>query len=337
VASVPVRRHSRITSALAALLLGAVLMGPPVFASPSTYTDGLTDRPERRASMGMAYDGAHGEVVMFGGTNGIQRLGDTWIWNGTGWTQTYPGVSPSPRCCMGMAYDAKQLEIVLFGGCCDEQGGLLDDTWTWDGTTWHQEHPATAPPPRAAFGMAFHADSGTIVIFGGEGGSATPTWTWDGTTWTEQEPAHTPQQVEGPGMTEYHGRVVMFGGEFSCYEDLCYQHKTLMWDGVDWSLRGQQTRPTERGFTGMAFDVGRKQVVLFGGEYTYAPLQDTWTWDGKQWTRQTPPDSPPSRWLLGMAYDGSTHQVVVFGGYGPNDELLGDTWTWDGTTWRHAA
>lgn len=287
--------------------------------------------------MGMAYDGARGEVLMFGGQSGLRRFGDTWVWNGTAWTQKHPASSPSPRASMGMAYDGERGEVVLFGGCCNGQGGELNETWTWDGVTWHQEQPLTSPPPRSSFGMAFHAVSRKIVIFGGSGGSTSPTWTWDGSTWTQEEPTHPPQQVEGPGMTQYRGRVVMFGGEYGCFEDLCYEHKTLIWRGASWMQRRQQTRPAGRGYAGMAFDVGRQQVVLFGGEYVYYALQDTWIWDGERWTRQSPPTSPSARWLMGMAYDASRGQVVVFGGVGRRNQILGDTWIWDGTTWRSAA
>ena len=31
----------------------------------------------------MAYDAAHGQVVMFGGFTGGTVLNDTWIWDGT--------------------------------------------------------------------------------------------------------------------------------------------------------------------------------------------------------------------------------------------------------------
>ena len=34
--------------------------------------------------MGMAYDAAHGQVVLFGGFN-TRALGDTWTWDGAAW------------------------------------------------------------------------------------------------------------------------------------------------------------------------------------------------------------------------------------------------------------
>ena len=42
-----------------------------------------------------------------------------------------------------MAYDAAHNVTVLFGG----QGNQSEmaDTWTWNGTNWTQQHPATSP------------------------------------------------------------------------------------------------------------------------------------------------------------------------------------------------
>jgi hypothetical protein len=89
--------------------------------------------------MGMAYDSARGQVVLFGGDAGGTFLGDTWTWDGTDWMQQAPAHSPLPRVGTGMAYDAVAAQMVLFGG--DYIGTYLGDTWTWDGTDWTQ-HPA---------------------------------------------------------------------------------------------------------------------------------------------------------------------------------------------------
>jgi hypothetical protein len=56
-----------------------------------------------------------------------------------------------------MAYDAARGEVVLFGGW---DGTLLGDTWTWDGTTWTEEHPAISPPARILMGMAYDPGRG---------------------------------------------------------------------------------------------------------------------------------------------------------------------------------
>ena len=44
----------------------------------------------------------------------------------------------------------------------------------------------SGPGPREGAGLAFDADAGKLVLFGGSVGSdqQADTWTWDGTTWS---------------------------------------------------------------------------------------------------------------------------------------------------------
>jgi hypothetical protein len=81
--------------------------------------------------------------------------------------------------------------------------------------------------------MAFDAERGVIVLYGGRGESADfdDTWTWDGAAWTRQD-------VEGPGLLNVHEmaydpvrrRVVLFGGFHAgeTYADV------WEWDGAAW-------------------------------------------------------------------------------------------------------
>ena len=76
-----------------------------------------------------------------------------------------------------MAYDAATGTVVLFS----TQGR----TWTWDGTTWTQQHPAASPPARAEAAMAYDAATGSAVLFGGYDltlagrvHDLSDTWTW---------------------------------------------------------------------------------------------------------------------------------------------------------------
>ena len=58
--------------------------------------------PSGRYGHAMAYDSAHSEVVLFGGADANNAsvptvLGDTWIWDGSKWTQKFPQTSSPPR------------------------------------------------------------------------------------------------------------------------------------------------------------------------------------------------------------------------------------------------
>jgi len=174
--------------------------------------------PSLRYHHAMAYDAARGQVVLFGGYDaGLDvELNDTWVWDGTNWTQKSPANSPSPRSSHAMAYDAARGQVVLFGGW--GRYGPLNDTWVWDGTTWTQKSPANSPPSRDVHAMAYDAARGQVVLFGGHDGNQpgrlNDTWVWDGTTWTRKSPASSPSSRFGHAMAydAARGQVVLFGG-----------------------------------------------------------------------------------------------------------------------------
>src|SRR2546422_8529348 len=93
--------------------------------------------------MGMAYDAARGQVVLFGGCCAGDLLGDTWTWDGIDWTQRTPAHMPSPRFGPGATYDARTRQVVLFGGATGGCGYVcFADTWTLNGTSWRIPFPA---------------------------------------------------------------------------------------------------------------------------------------------------------------------------------------------------
>ena len=59
-----------------------------------------------------------------------------------------------------MAYDAATADVVLFGGF-DNQG-YLGDTWTWDGSAWTEQVPATSQAARSGAAMAHDAATAGI-------------------------------------------------------------------------------------------------------------------------------------------------------------------------------
>jgi hypothetical protein len=78
----------------------------------------------------MAYDGDLGVVVLFGGAVGGDwgnSSNDTWMWNGSNWTQIHPATVPPNRYNFGMDYDTHGKVIVMFGG--DSTGPSRNDTW----------------------------------------------------------------------------------------------------------------------------------------------------------------------------------------------------------------
>ena len=67
---------------------------------PSAMADDWTQKlpassPSGRKGQAMAYDSAHGQVVLFGGYDNRNRFNDTWVWDGTNWTQKGTPSTPS--------------------------------------------------------------------------------------------------------------------------------------------------------------------------------------------------------------------------------------------------
>jgi hypothetical protein len=118
--------------------------------------------PAARAGAAMAYDPSTGDVVMFGGTGGDgQALADTWLWNGSGWSEATPADTPPARYGAEMAGDPLSQRVILLGGTggsgcsigsgssgtvtgsagtVSATGGCtqLQDAWAWNGTDWSQ-------------------------------------------------------------------------------------------------------------------------------------------------------------------------------------------------------
>ncbi len=135
----------------------------------------------------------------------------------------------------------------------------------------------------------------------------------------------------------YRHRVVLFAGLTQTNTQINIYDDTWEWDGVAWTRQNVSVRPPHRSHTMMAYDAGRRCVVLFGGETTtFALTNDTWEWDGTTWTRRMPAVSPPERNKGAMVYDSARQRILLVGGSGSRDDFS-DTWEWDGTNWTERA
>ena len=242
---------------------------------------------------------------------------------------------PAARQFAQSAYDAARGELVVFGGL--DRTSVLGDTWTWDGTTWTHETPATAPPARYLGAMAYDSTRGEVVLFGGQDDDELfgDTWVWNGTTWAQRTPATSPNPTAGHALADDGDGLVLFGGTNN------FSAETWTWDGTTWT-EVYGPAPEGRAHAAMAYDAARGEVVLFGGigrgdgvtpQSQY--LGDTWVWDGTSWARRTTPVAPPGRYFAGLAVDPTTSRVLLVGGsrYAPPSFTHADLWAWDGTAW----
>jgi hypothetical protein len=109
--------------------------------TPTMTVLGGTLTPRHRHSM--VYEPATGKVMMFGGQNGNEQLGDTWTYDYSSntWLRLEPPAAGGTLCGReesAMVYDSAHAVIILFGGFTYEphppsagDGPCLRDTWMY--------------------------------------------------------------------------------------------------------------------------------------------------------------------------------------------------------------
>jgi hypothetical protein len=146
----------------------------------------------------------------------------------------------------------------------------------------------------------------------------------------DTRPSH--RVAPGTAYDVARGRLVMFGGvAFPDQEPL---GETWEWDGRRWYLLTPALAPSARVGPVMAYDAGRRRVVLFGGmsDADHDELAETWEWDGAMWIRIAAPGPGPRIWHA-MYFDAGRAQVMLLGGVGADEVPLDDVWAWDGSAW----
>jgi len=172
--------------------------------------------PTPRGTPYMATDQTRNNIVLFGGVTGSGRSNETWTWNGSDWIIQSPVTRPTARNFGQMTYDPVSGNLLMFGGDSGSgASGYLNDTWTWNGTNWTQQAPATSPPVRMAYGLAY--DGANVILFGGEipgtGGQMTgDTWFWTGSTWTQRNLTTSVRGHIGMLYDPTHDQILSFGG-----------------------------------------------------------------------------------------------------------------------------
>jgi hypothetical protein len=263
---------------------------------PITITS--TDRPGSNCSTPLAvFDTDRSRLVLtcMGGT--------VFEWDPTAFTWKTPTLSkfPDQRRFSNMVYDRKLKKTVLFGGY-NNNGNYVNETWTWDGTSWTQvkTKDSDAPPHRGLMAMWYDPLLEKTVLYGGLGRASinqsitrySDMWSFDGTKWTKLAVTTTPGQRLGAQLAvdPVSGKVLLFGG-----------------------LLAEQTG---------------------SNSLTQAYVNDTWQWDGKAstWTKLEPARAPDARENGMMSYDPLTQRIVLFGGYSYGF-YHSDLWSWNGQTW----
>jgi hypothetical protein len=260
-----------------------------------------------------------------------------------GWSQVRcPDPVPEPRAGPALSYDTDRQVLVLFGGVDHFKGVTFGDTWEYGKSCWHKRTPASSPPPRADFSMAYDPRRHRTVLFGGGVGDyqRPDTWEYDGTTWTQVMPPVAPAARQGHRMA-FHaglGKVFLHGGFMGRGPTTVWKGDTWLYDGTTW-MEVLGPSPGPRAQFGMAYDAARERVVVFGGVSGYGTSTgDLWAFASAGWTRLSL-TTPPGARSSDLAYDSRRNRIVLFGGWPQvhaGDNLgtlpLNDTWELDDTT-----
>ena len=267
--------------------LGEFLADTWIWAGHSWQQAHPTNAPPARAQASIAYDGATGQLILFGGySNGIQT-NDTWDWNGTNWVQLHPATSPPPLIAAAMAYDPATKQIVMFGGLSivHSPHTFVATTWTWTGSNWKQLTPATAPTARGYESMAWDPASQQLVMFGGEylpasggAGNFNDTWVWTGANWVQLHPATSPSpRASAPLIFDpATGQMLLVGGVLN--HDGVYFGEVWTWSGSTWARQAPAQSIPPRAAAVAGYDAGFNQLLVFGGRSSTGIFGDTWWW-----------------------------------------------------------
>ena len=222
--------------------------------------------------------------------------------------------------------------------------GALGDTWSGDGTAWHEVRVA-GPKPRYSASLAYDAQHHVFVLFGGQTaqGSSDETWTWDGSKWSAMSPTHKPPARRAAAMAydPSHQVVVLYGGLVQDNNEGVAASDTWTWNGSDWTLISAITKaPGDR--EGPRMVTAGNRVMLFGGRwYNVKYFGDAWTWDGKAWSRVDSNPTPPGRANAAVIWNPMDESLFVYGGTGLRSDAgigalgksLGDAWSLKNGAW----
>lgn len=210
----------------------------------------LTRVPGERRFAAMAYDAKSRNVVLYGGWDGFGFLRDTWLWNGTAWTEVSADGAPPARQLPVMFYDPNQQKVFLYAGIGrpDDESRIerYQDMWSFDGRKWTEILDVTLPPTRYGAAAAYDPTRNRVIMFGGKNAEEqylNEQWEWTGTAWIRNDPAVLPSPRMNLGLTfdPVRQRLTMYGGYAGVHFDELW---TLEESG--WQLHREQPRTRTR-------------------------------------------------------------------------------------------
>jgi RHS repeat-associated protein len=316
-----------------------------------TASCSATPEPPARAASASAYDEATDRLFVFGGSSGLQALGDLWVLKrataaggSASWEQIQAPAGPGARQHARAVFDQATDRLVVVGGCLNSCDAAFSDVWALGdastGTPSWQALPPL-PQPRGAHAMAFDETNGRIFVFGGvaAGGAsndilrmdiraAAPQWTFVATT-GEQPPA---LQNAAMSYDSQADRLIVHAGQTtSGASSDTYALAGASTTSPAWvRLAPVGPIPAARFGHALHYDEVTDRALLFGGTTagvendTNFVTSDTWVLAGSRtatpaWVRLEALDAPTPRYDAATAYSVEENRLVAV--FGSNNKI----------------
>jgi hypothetical protein len=161
-------------------------------------------KPSPRWGFAMAYDSSKARTLVWGGFNGGNGImNDTWVFDGTNWSEIPGSAAQQWNPYSSMAYDAGRGRVVMHGG--GSIGSPINDTFELVGDSWVQTliTPTDVPGPALESPtMAYDPSRGRIDVVGG-GAVPTPTtlaYTYGAQATGKREGCRSGHDLDGDGL-----------------------------------------------------------------------------------------------------------------------------------------
>jgi putative cell wall-binding protein len=324
-------------------------------SAPATWTSVTpSPMPPIGESSSLVFDPATGQLLAYDSYNDgdcSQPQTQVWTWDGAAWTNHRQIAPPQGRGEAAFGFDPTSHQVVMFGGDAegncpgDTFNGLENETWSWNGSIWAQQHPAVSPPARYTACAAADDATGQFLMYGGMGdGNGEPfdlndTWNWTGTSWQQLSPATSPPGGECQMTYDAARKVVVMLVDAPAAAPDAGVMQTWMWNGSTWTQGADMGAPAVYldGPVPVSFDPDTGTDLAYVGQTTCTTLgpmesqcvqaDQLWTFGGSAWSQAPAANNPQTGAGFAAAYDASTHQFVITGGAinytdGANDATL---------------
>lgn len=223
----------------------------------------VKDPPIGRRLAHVVYDPVLKKTVLFGGFDNTNYRNDSWLWDGTTWTEVKKGRAEARSNGM-MWFDPTLKKVVLYGGIGrpnpEDTIRRYSDMWSFDGSNgWTKMTTSQTPGERYDSRVLVDPRTNKVMLYGGirvdqvdekvrKQVFADDLWEWNGTTWTKVTTTGllpSARQSFGLGYDAYADRFVLFSGYNGLFlSDVWSSANWLTWTPKEESLgRRRVIRP----------------------------------------------------------------------------------------------